>query len=111
MSRSSRHERGGATAAAVTQAIPAVVAAGADLGVIDARWFLAFHGYPVIWLVTATDEAKVAVTEHGLLRPQVMAALQVAGVRLDLVEQTQVTVESEETVKRDFEGSWFNAMK
>lgn len=109
MSKRDRHER--ATSAAVARAVPAIVAAGAGLGVSHVHWFLAFHGYPVIWLVTATDDEKAALAEHGLLRQEVLAVLGETGVRPDLVERTQITVESKETVDRDYEGSWFNAMR
>jgi hypothetical protein len=41
----------------------------------------------------------------------VVAALSDAGVEPDLAQRASVTVESEETVDRDFEGSWFYAMR
>lgn len=100
-----------ATSTAVNVAVPAIVAAGAGLGVLNAFWFLALHGYPVIWLVTATDAEKAEVAKRGLLRAEVLAALREAGVQSDLVEQTHITVESQETVDRDYEGSWYYAMK
>jgi hypothetical protein len=40
-----------------------------------------------------------------------LAALSAAGVESDLAERVSVTVESEETVDRDFEGSWFYALR
>lgn len=101
----------GATSAAVTVAVAAIAAAGARTGVVDVLWFLSFHGYPVIWLVTAMDAQKAEVARHGLLRPEVLAALREAGVRPDLLEQVHITVESQETVDREYEGSWFYAMK
>lgn len=101
----------GATSAAVAEAVPAIVTAGAGLGVLGAHWFLAFHGYPVVWLVTATDAEKAEVAERGLLRAEVLAALRESGVHADLLEQTHVTVESQETVDRDYEGNWYYAMK
>ena len=111
MSTGDTGERDGATSAAVAVAIPAIVAATAGQGVVDAHWFIAFHGYPVIWLVTTTDADKDEVAARGFFRPEVLVALRAAGVRSDLVDRTHVTVESQETVDRDFDGSWFNAMR
>jgi len=104
-------ERDGATGAAVALAIPAIVAATAGQGVVDAQWFIAFHGYPVIWLVTTADTEKEEVAARGFFRPEVLVPLRVAGVRSDLADRTHVTVESQETVDRDFQGSWFYAMR
>lgn len=101
----------GATSITVAEAVPAIVAAGVGLGVVGAHWFLAFHGYPVVWLVTATDGEKAEVAERGLLRAEVLTALRESGVQADLLEQTHVTVESQETVDRDYEGNWYYAMK
>jgi hypothetical protein len=105
------NERENATSAAVAAAVPVIIAAGKSLGVAHVYWFLAFHGYPVIWLVTATDAERAKVAERGLLRADVLGALQDAGVQPDLVEQTHITVQSQETVDRDYENSWYYAMK
>jgi hypothetical protein len=91
--------------------VPGIVRATARHGGRDAYWFLAYNGYPVIWLVTTTDGEKAAVMALGLLRAEVLAALGDAGVPPDLVERASVTVESQETVGRDFEGKWYYAMK
>jgi|EBPBio282013_DNA_FD.fasta_scaffold13737_5 hypothetical protein len=99
------------TSAAVTSAVPVIIRSLAAHGVTDVQWFLAFHGYPVVWLVTSTDAEKATVVEHGFFRSQVLSALAGAGVARDLVERAGVTVESQETVDRDFEGSWFYAMR
>ncbi|HVQ86783.1 MAG TPA: hypothetical protein VMT88_01255, partial [Actinomycetes bacterium] len=61
--------------------------------------------------VTTTDAEKATVVEHGFFRPEVLSALAGAGVAPDLVERAGVTVESQETVDRDFEGRWFYAMR
>jgi len=103
--------RKAATSAAVAAAVPAIVRATAPHGVTDAYWFIAYYGYPVVWLVTATDAEKAGVIAHRVLRPEVLAALGDAGVALDLLERAAVTVQSQETVDRDFGGSWYYAMK
>jgi hypothetical protein len=95
----------------VTDAVPVIVRSLAAHGVSDVQWFLAFHGYPVVWLVTSTDTEKATVVEQGFFRRDVLSALAGAGVAPDLVERAAVTVESQETVDRDFEGSWFYAMR
>lgn len=100
-----------ATSRAVTAAVPAIVRALAGHGVTDAYWFLAYYGYPVIWLITSTDAEKADVAAHGFFRAEVLAALGGAGVAPDLAERAGLTVESHETVNRDFEGNWYAVMK
>jgi hypothetical protein len=104
-------ERNSQTSVAVAEAVPVIVGALAAHGVTDVQWFIAFHGYPVIWLVTASDDEKAAVAGRGFFRPEVVVALSAAGVESDLAQRVSVTVESQETVDRDFEGSWFYAMR
>ena len=99
---------------AVSAAVPQIVDALKPWGVTRVTWFEAFHGYPVIWLVTETDAAKAVVQDHACFRSTVQELLVACGVGTALAEQTAlrgVTVESEETVARDFDGSWFNAMR
>lgn len=103
--------RGSRTSAAVTAAVPVIVDSLATYGVTNVFWFLAYYGSPVVWLVTTTDDEKATVVEHGFFRPDVLSALAGAGVAPDLVERAGVTVESQETVDRDFEGRWFHAMR
>ena len=99
------------TGTAVVAAVPVIIGSLAANGVTDVQWFLAFHGYPVVWLVTTSDAEKAVVAEHGFFRAEVLSALAEAGVAPDLLERVHVTVESQETVDRDFEGSWFYAMR
>ena len=80
-------------------------------GVTGVRWFLAFRGEPVIWLVTATDADKSRVAQHGFSRDIVCRLLVQAGLSDDLATRVGLTAESEETVARDFQGSWFYAMR
>ncbi len=97
------------TERAVVAAIPAIVAAFAKCQGV--RWFLAFHGEPVVWLVTETDADKAVLLDSGVLRSEVQRALSAAGVADELVVRARVTVESEETVARDFDGKWHYAMR
>jgi hypothetical protein len=99
---------------AVNAAIPELVDALNQWGVTRVTWFQAFHGYPVVWLVTDTDAAKAVVRNHSCFRSTVQDILVANGVDSALAAETAlrgVTVESEETVVRDFDGSWFNAMR
>jgi hypothetical protein len=75
-------------------------------GVIRAIPFLGFHVQPVVWLVTRLDAERHLVTEHGIPRDLVVRRLEEAGVRPDLAARAGVTVESEETVQRDYDGNW-----
>jgi hypothetical protein len=65
----------GETDAAVMLAVPVIVSSLGVYGVTNVQWFLAYHGYPVIWLVTTTDLEKAAIVEQGFLRPEVLSAL------------------------------------
>lgn len=99
------------TRPAVADAVPLIVAALASHGVTGVKWFLAFHGYPVVWLVTATDAQKLEVLKHGSFQAEVQSLLADARVSPDLVEQAVVTAESQETVDRNWDGNWWHAMK
>jgi hypothetical protein len=102
-------ERG--TRQAVVRAIPRIVESLSASGVTGVQWFLAFQGEPVIWLVTATDADKSRVAEQGFFRDIVCRLLVEAGLPDVLASRVGVTVESEETVARDFESNWFYAMR
>lgn len=96
---------------AVEQANRAIVAALQEHGVIDVHWFRAYYGEPVLWLVTATDLQREAVARSGCFRDVVLPLLGEFGVPSDLLKDACVTVESNETVDRDWNGNWFHAMK
>jgi hypothetical protein len=105
---------GGRIDNSVEAAVPKIVDALNQWGVTRVTWFRAFHGYPVVWLVTETDAAKAVVMDHSCFRSTVQDILVANGAEPALAAETAlrgVTVESEETVARDFDGSWFNAMR
>lgn len=81
------------------------------LGVTRAISFLGFHCDPVVWLVTETDAARDAICRNGIPRDQVIDHLLKAGVRRDLAAVAGVTVESQETVDREWDGNWHFAMR
>jgi hypothetical protein len=99
-----------ATERATEGAVPEIVAALTEWGITKAFWFLAYAGYPVVWLVTATDSEKEAAPLEPLTE-KVRAILANAGVSGDLAARAAVSVESEETVARDWDGDWWAAMK
>ena len=82
-----------------------------DQGVTGDYSFLGFHCDPVVWLVTQTDLDRDKILESGLLRELVIQRLKEAGVKGELAEQAGATIESQETVDRDFDGNWRNAMQ
>lgn len=82
-----------------------------DHGVTGDYSFLGFHCDPVVWLVTRSDVERDKLLKSGLLRDLVVQRLGEAGVRRDLAEQAGATVESQETVDRDFDGNWRHAMQ
>ena len=99
------------TRLAIARAVPRLVDALGEWGITDVRWFLAFHGEPVLWLETRTDAEKAAVAARECFTEQVREILTEAGLDADLARRARVTVESAQSVERDFEGSWFYAMK
>jgi hypothetical protein len=70
-----------------------------------------FYCDPVVWLVTQTDLERDNLLKAGLLRDLVVQRLREAGVREDLAKDAGATVESQETVDRDFDGNWRYAMQ
>ena len=99
------------TRRAVKDAIPRIVAMLESHGVKRVQWFLGFGGEPVIWLVTSTDAERDAVARQGFFREEVLAKLAEAGVGDPPLSKAGVTVESEESVERDWQGNWWYAMK
>ena len=65
----------------------------------------------MIWLVTNTDAEKNEVAKRGFFIDEVRTRLLEAGLSAELAARTRVTVESQETVDRDYQSSWFYAMR
>lgn len=83
----------------------------AGLGVTRSISFLGDFIEPVVWLVTERDSERDHLMESGEMRDTVLRSLRKAGVREGLVQGAGVTVESQETVDREFAGSWWAAVK
>jgi len=79
-------------------------------GVTSAIPFLGYYVEPVVWLITRSDADRDLLLHAGIPRNLVIQRLRESGVRADLAERAEVTVESEETVKRDYGGNWRTAM-
>ena len=92
-------------------AVPLILKRLRPAGVTSVYWFLGYYGEPVIWLATTTDAEKEALPPLSVLEEEVRASLAEAGVRRDLINDTGVTYESEETVDREWDGNWWFAMK
>jgi hypothetical protein len=85
---------------------------GSD-GVTEVRVGAAFpqvNGVDV-WLCTLADDEKVRLQAKPHRFDNVKAVLRSAGFSDVDVAKSTVTVQSQETVDRDFEGSWFYATR
>ena len=91
--------------------MPWIVQTLAGYGVVGAFSFGAYSDKPVVWLVTRTDAEKALVEKRGFFRDVVCQLLLDAGLPADLSAATLVTVESDETVDRDFGGDWWPVVK
>lgn len=87
----------------------AVRAEFADRGVARVDYVAALPDPDVwVWLGTQTDAQRDSLATANDLLAQVR---QVLDEKVTGIDVTGVTVQSEETVNRDYEGSWFYAMR
>jgi hypothetical protein len=70
-------------------------------------WFSALPGFSV-WLCTSTDIEREAL---HVAAAQVAVRQIALSVGFSEVDEPGVVAQSQETVDRDFEGSWFYAMR
>lgn len=91
---------------------PALLRAFAESGVTRIEYVSAFpsQGSAWVWLGTATDLERDALAGA---QPQVLAEVRLIAERQGFAAEqiSGITVQSEETVTRDFEGSWFYALR
>lgn len=91
---------------------PELLRAFSELGVIRIEYVASFPSQDDawVWLGTATDIERDALV--GAER-QMLSDVRVIAARHGFWAETisGVTVQSEETVARDFEGSWFYALR
>ena len=97
--------------AAVAAAVQQLVRELAPGGVTKAHGARLEGGVPTMWLVTTTDAEKRRVLEEGRFAVLTRAALCAGGVPLAVANRVQVSVESLETLDRDFDGSWARRLR
>jgi len=65
-----------------------------------------------IWIVTQSDKEKEMLRDNFLkINSEVKGLLIEAGYPADAINYTGVDFESQETVDRDYKGSWWSCMK
>jgi hypothetical protein len=91
-----------------------LLAVFANAGVERVEYVVGFNApYRVsVWLGTALDAEKAALEHRTDLTTAVAEALDAAGLsQTDAAFDGAVVVQSQETVDRDFAGSWFYALR
>lgn len=75
--------------------------------------FVADAGTPgiAVWLGLTTDAERDALPGKDPLLARVRDVLRLAGLREDDLAETVTVAQSQETVDREFEGTWFRALR
>ena len=109
-----RAERAGRDVwAALERATPAIVRALAPEGVVDVQYVVGFvHPFSVhVWLVTATDAERDALGSSSPGLPTVTSAILASGFPAEHATIDGTVAQSQESVDREYEGSWFYALR
>ena len=64
-----------------------------------------------VWLATATDAQRDALAQQDGLEEKVAETLRAAGIDESDAVFSNVIVQSQETVDREYDGSWFYALR
>jgi hypothetical protein len=64
-----------------------------------------------VWMQTSTDRERELLRTNARTVPWVREILAAAGFPVDEARDANVTIQSQETVDRDYRGSWFFAMR
>jgi len=64
-----------------------------------------------IWITTETDAQRDALLGDALYQRQFRQILAEVGYPAEAISQVGLAIESQETVDRDYEGSWFYATR
>lgn len=98
--------------AALERAEPALLARLGPHGIIGVEYVVGFvHPYVVwVWLVTTSDAERDALGELPFL-DEVREVLTEVGLPDEDADFEGTTVQSQETVDRDYDGSWFYALR
>jgi hypothetical protein len=99
--------------AALEQATPAIVRTLAPKGVVDVQYVVGFvHPFSVhVWLVTATDAERDALGSRNPSLAEVTSAILASGFPAEHATIDGTVAQSQETVEREYEGSWFYALR
>jgi hypothetical protein len=92
---------------------PILIDALAPDGVIDARLVASFPNSDdfVIWLCTATDEQRDALPQRSPRLEQARTILSQTGFPAAQLHGLGTVAQSQQTVDRDYQGSWFFALR
>ena len=82
-------------------------------GVIGVQYVVGFvHPFGVdVWLVTGTDAERDALGTSDPFLPEVTSAILSRGFPVEHGAVEGTFAQSQETVDRDYEGSWFYALR
>jgi hypothetical protein len=85
----------------------------ASYGVIGADYVVGFvHPFRVhVWLVTATDAERDALHKSNPFLPEVISVILSGDFPAEHATIEGTVAQSQETVDRDYEGSWFYALR
>ena len=99
--------------AALERSTPAIVRGLASEGVVGAKYVVGFvHPFSVhVWLVTATDVERDALASVDPCLPEVTSAILSSGFPVEHATIDGTVAQSQETVDREYEGSWFYALR
>lgn len=99
--------------AALERAEPELVERLGAQGVVRVEYVVGFvHPYSIaVWLVTETDAARDRLPGPDPFLSTVQSVISDAGLPSADATVDATVAQSEETVKRDYEGSWFYALR
>lgn len=99
--------------ALLTAASPSLMREFSGDGVVRIDFVAAFPAQSgfAVWLCTSTDHEATQLRAHPALISRATATLAEAGFAAPELHDLVVTVQSQETVDRDYSGSWFNALR
>ena len=98
---------------ALEQATPAVVRALASCDVVEVEYVVGFvHPFSVhVLLVTATDAEGDALGSSDPFLSEVTSVILSSGFPVEHATIDGTVAQSQETVDRDYEGSWFYTLR
>lgn len=99
--------------AALERATPSIVQVLTPYGVVGCEYVVGFvHPFGVhVWLVTATDAERDALGSHNPFLEEVASAILANDFPSQHASMAGTVAQSQETVDRDYEGSWFYALR